>query len=140
MFPQHRQRVLMHIQEIAIEKTGAYIYSRALLAVVAAFVTWIALRLIGVPFAEPLALWVGVLSQFVPVVGTYLGGILPVLIALLESPVMAVWVVVFIVLYQQFENYVVEPADHSPHDVAPPGGCVWSRHHRRDVDGRCRVH
>jgi predicted PurR-regulated permease PerM len=43
------------------------------------------------------------------VVGTYLGGTLPVLIALLESPVMALWVVVFIVLYQQFENYVVGP-------------------------------
>jgi predicted PurR-regulated permease PerM len=109
MVPQERQRMLMHIQEIAIEKTGGYIYSRALLALVAAFITWIAFRLIGVPFPEPLALWVGVLSQFVPVVGTYIGGILPVLIALLEDPVMAVWVVVFIVLYQQFENYVVAP-------------------------------
>jgi predicted PurR-regulated permease PerM len=107
--PQHRQRRLLHIQEIAIEKTGGYIYSRALLAIVGAFVTWIALRIIGVPFAEPLALWVGVLSQFVPVVGTYLGGVLPVLIALLESPAKALWVAVFIVLYQQFENYVVGP-------------------------------
>lgn len=109
MFPPGRQRVLLRVQEIAIEKTGAYIYSRALLAAVAAFVTWIALRIIGVPFAEPLALWVGVLSQFVPVVGTYLGGVLPVLIALLESPAKAIGVLVFIVLYQQFENYVVSP-------------------------------
>ncbi len=109
LVPQARQRVLLHIQEIAIEKTGAYIYSRALLAAVAAFITWIALRLIGVPFSEPLALWVGVLSQFVPVVGTYLGGILPVLIALLEDPIKAVWVVAFVVIYQQFENYVVSP-------------------------------
>ena len=81
----------------------------SLLAGVAAFVTWLALTAIGVPFATPLAIWVGVLSQFVPVFGTYLGGILPVLIALLEDPAKAVWVLGFIVAYQQIENYVIGP-------------------------------
>ena len=109
LFPQDRQRELVRIQEIAIEKTGGYVYSRLLLAGVGAFITWIALKIIGVPFAEPLALWVGIISQFVPVVGTYLGGFLPVVIALLDDPRKAIWVVVFIVLYQQFENYVVSP-------------------------------
>lgn len=109
LFPQERQRELLRIQEIAIDKTGGYVYSRLLLAGVAALVTWIALRIIGVPFAEPLALWVGIISQFVPVVGTYLGGIFPVAIALLDDPAKAIWVVVFIVLYQQFENYVISP-------------------------------
>lgn len=109
LFPQERQRMLLRIQEIAVEKTGGYIYSRALLALMSGLTAWIVFRIIGVPFAEPLALWVGILSQFVPVVGTYLGGVLPVIIALLESPVMAFWVVVFIILYQQFENYVIAP-------------------------------
>lgn len=104
-----RQRDVLKMLEIAIEKTGGYFYSRALLATVSATVTWIVLGLTGVPFALPLAIWVGVLSQFLPVVGTYLGGILPALIALLESPAKAVVVVVFIVIYQQFENYVVAP-------------------------------
>lgn len=108
-FPPARQRMLLEIQEIAIDKTGGYIYSRLVLAAVAAAVTWVALRMIGVPFALPLAIWVGVLSQFVPVVGTYIGGALPVLIALLESPAKGLWVIVFIVVYQQFENYVVGP-------------------------------
>lgn len=109
LFPQERQRELLRIQEIAIEKTGGYVYSRLLLAGIATLLTWMALRIIGVPFAEPLALWVGVISQFVPVVGTYLGGALPVLIALLDSPEKAIWVVVWIVIYQQFENYVLSP-------------------------------
>lgn len=109
LFPQDRQRELLRIQEIAIEKTGGYVYSRLLLAGIATFLTWVALRIIGVPFAEPLALWVGVISQFVPVVGTYLGGILPVLIALLDDPGKAIWVVVWLVIYQQFENYVLSP-------------------------------
>ncbi len=107
--PPARQRIVLQVWEIAIEKTGGYFYSRALLAGVAAGVTWIVLRVLGIPFALPLALWVGVLSQFVPVVGTYIGGALPVLIALLESPGKAIAVVIFVVVYQQVENYLLSP-------------------------------
>ena len=109
MLPPDRQREALRIIEIAIDKTGGYFYSRALLAGVSTIVTWIVLTVIGVPFAVPLALWVGVISQFIPVFGTYLGGLLPILIALLESPWQAVWVLVYIVAYQQVENYVISP-------------------------------
>ena len=109
ILPPDRQREALRIIEIAIDKTGGYFYSRALLAAVSAVITWIVLTIIGVPFPIPLALWVGVISQFIPVFGTYLGGILPVMIALLESPWAALWVLVFIVVYQQVENYVISP-------------------------------
>lgn len=109
LLPVERQRHVIRVWDIAIEKTGGYFYSRALLALVAAAVTWLVLSIIGVPFPLALALWVGVLSQFVPVVGTYIGGALPTLIALLESPSKAVWVIVFIVAYQQLENYLLGP-------------------------------
>jgi predicted PurR-regulated permease PerM len=62
-----------------------------------------------VPAPIPLALWVGFVSQFLPVVGTYLAGILPVLIAFLDSPVKALIVLGFIVVYQQIENYYFSP-------------------------------
>jgi uncharacterized membrane protein len=54
-------------------------------------------------------LWVGVISQFLPVVGTYIGGALPVLIVFIDSPVKAFIVVVFVIVYQQVENYVLLP-------------------------------
>jgi predicted PurR-regulated permease PerM len=109
LLPERRQRDVIKVWDIAIEKTGGYFYSRALLALAAALVTWLVLTIIGLPFPLALGLWVGVLSQFVPVVGTYIGGALPVLIALLESPAKAAWVVVYIVAYQQVENYVLSP-------------------------------
>jgi predicted PurR-regulated permease PerM len=104
-----RQREVLRIFDIAIDKTGGYFYSRALLALVAAALSWAAFSIIGVPFALALALWLGVLSQFVPVIGTYIGGILPLLIALLESPPKAIAVLVFVVVYQQVENYLLAP-------------------------------
>ena len=95
--------------EIAIDKTGAYFYSRALLAGIAAGLGWAVFTVIGLPFALALALWMAVISQFVPVVGTYLGGALPLIIGLLESGGKALAVVGFVVLYQQIENYFLAP-------------------------------
>jgi predicted PurR-regulated permease PerM len=48
----------------------------------------------------------------VPSVGTYLAGALPVVIALLSQPVDALWVLAFIVAYQQLENMVLSMALH----------------------------
>lgn len=104
-----RQAAVMRGWELAIDKTGGYIYSRTLLAVAAFLVHWAAFAIIGVPFPIPLAMWVGVLSQFVPVVGTYLAGLLPLLIALLDTPISALWVAVVVLAYQQIENYLLAP-------------------------------
>ena len=70
------QREVLRGWDLAIDKTGGYLYSRGVLALLSAFFHWIAFRIIGIDNPEVLALWVGVISQFVPVVGTYLAGML----------------------------------------------------------------
>ncbi|RNL87377.1 AI-2E family transporter [Halostreptopolyspora alba] len=109
VLPPSTQREVLRAWEIAIGKTGGYIYSRALLAAVSTLAHYCALLLLDIPYPIALALWVGVLSQFIPTVGTYIGGALPVLVALLGGPWPALWMLVFITLYQQFENYVMQP-------------------------------
>jgi predicted PurR-regulated permease PerM len=109
VLPPDRQQLAMRIWELATESTGGYVYSRALLAGVSATATTLFLALVGVPYPFALGIWVGLVSQFVPSIGTYLAGALPVLIALFHDPVDAVWVLVFITLYQQFENLVLSP-------------------------------
>jgi predicted PurR-regulated permease PerM len=44
-----------------------------------------------------------------PVIGTYLAGVLPVLLAFIESPIDALAVIGFILVYQQLENYLLAP-------------------------------
>jgi predicted PurR-regulated permease PerM len=109
VLPPGRQQVALRVWELAIESTGGYVYSRVLLAACSAVATTLFLTLTGVPYPLALGLWVGLVSQFVPSVGTYLAGALPVLIALLNQPLDAVWVLAFIVVYQQFENMVLSP-------------------------------
>lgn len=109
LLPPRRQKHVLRAWDIAVEKTGGYLYSRALLALCSTIAHYIAMRILDLPSAFALALFVGVVSQFIPTVGTYLAGALPVLVALAQSPRTALWILLFIVLYQQFENYVLQP-------------------------------
>jgi predicted PurR-regulated permease PerM len=104
-----RQREVLRAWDLAVEKTGGFIASRAVLAVISSLAHWLALSIIGVPFPLPLAIWVGLFSQFIPVIGTYIAGALPILIALLDSPSQGLWTIAFVVVYQQVENYVLLP-------------------------------
>lgn len=79
------------------------------MALISGVAHYILLQSLGVPYAPVLAVWVGLVSQFIPTIGTYLAGALPMLIAFTVDPWYALWVLVFVVVYQQFENYVLQP-------------------------------
>jgi predicted PurR-regulated permease PerM len=104
-----RQREVLEVWDIAIDKTGGYLYSRLLLAILNATATFIVLTVLGVPFAVPLSLWMGFVSQFIPIVGTYIAAAVPLVVALLEEPSAALFFLIFIVVYQQVENYLLSP-------------------------------
>jgi predicted PurR-regulated permease PerM len=104
-----RQRVVLGLWELAIAKTGGYLYSRMLLAAVCSMTSWVVFTVLGISSPLALALWIGVVSQFIPVIGTYIGGLIPALVALLASPTTALIVLVFIIVYQQVENYFLSP-------------------------------
>ena len=109
VLPQQRQREVLAAWEIAVDKTGGYLYSRLLLAAISATVTFAVLQILGVPFAVPLALFFGFVSQFIPVVGTYFAAAVPLVVALLENPWSALVFLIYVVIYQQIENYVLAP-------------------------------
>ena len=90
--------------------------------------------IIGVPHWLPFALLVGVTAQFVPLIGTYIGIILPVLATVFDSPVKALLIIAFAAVYQQIESYVFTPrVSQKTMDVNPAialaavfvGAAVW---------------
>ncbi|GHD66411.1 AI-2E family transporter [Streptomyces mirabilis] len=109
VLPPARQAEVLRAWEIAVDKTGGYLYSRGLMALISGIAHYILLQALGVPYAPVLAVWVGLVSQFIPTIGTYLAGALPMLIAFTIDPWYALWVLIFVVVYQQFENYVLQP-------------------------------
>lgn len=109
LLPPQRQDEVLRAWDLAIDKTGGYLYSRALLAVISAVCHGVFLALLGLPNAIALGIWFGVIASFVPTIGTYVAAILPVLVALTIRPFDAVWIIVFAVLYQWFQDYLLQP-------------------------------
>lgn len=108
-FPTNRQHVVSTVWRITVEKTGGYVNSRMILAVLCAAFMAVAMVILGVPYWLPLAIWTGVVAQFIPTVGTYIGIALPALIALTNDPWDAVWVIALGTAYQGLENYLLAP-------------------------------
>ncbi|MDF7663529.1 AI-2E family transporter [Bifidobacterium sp. ESL0763] len=95
---------------VAQTQISGFLFSRTILAVFNAFFTSIFLMAIRVPNWLPLALFCGIVSQFVPTIGTYIGGALPVIFAWSSRGlVYGVAVVAFIIIYQQIENLIISP-------------------------------
>lgn len=105
----HRQREVLRIWEVSQDKVAGFITSRIVLAAISTVATFACLTILGIPYALPLATFTGLVSQFIPTVGTYIGGALPVLVALSVSPLRALVVLGFIIGYQQIENLVLTP-------------------------------
>jgi predicted PurR-regulated permease PerM len=78
------------------------------ISVIAGTGAWLALTLIGVPFAAPLALLVAFLD-LIPMIGATLAAGAVALAALMVSPVATVVWVAYAFTYQQLENYVIQP-------------------------------
>jgi len=105
-----RQQEFLRLWEITQRKISDYINSRVVLASVSSVFTYVFLEIINIPYALPLAVFTGVVSQFVPTIGTYIGGALPVIFALTNGNVTgAIAILVFIILYQQVENLWFSP-------------------------------
>ncbi len=108
--PPDRQRTFLTVVDISTQKAGGYVISRGILAAVSAVFHGIVFALLDLPFWLPMALWVGLVSQFIPTIGTYLAGALPIIIALVErEPGKALIVLAAVTGYQQIENYLVAP-------------------------------
>lgn len=108
--PPSRQRQFVTVWDISTAKAGSYVISRGILAIISASAHGIFFAIIGLPYWLPLALWVGFVSQFIPTIGTYLAGALPIIIALVSGePFVALGILIFVIIYQQVENLILTP-------------------------------
>jgi predicted PurR-regulated permease PerM len=111
MSPANQQRVGWTWDE-AIRQTGGYFYSRMLLMLINGTGFFFTMVLVGMPigFAIPLALFGAFVSVFIPAIGTYIGGAVPVLLTLVIQGFTAGLIVLgYVLVYQQIENYWLSP-------------------------------
>lgn len=91
------------------QAVGSYIAGALFQAVIAGLLTWIVLTALGMPFAAPLAVLVG-LFDLIPMVGATIAAVFVGVITLFyDFPTTTIVWVVWSVLYQQVENTVIQP-------------------------------
>ncbi|HWS49702.1 MAG TPA: AI-2E family transporter [Microbacterium sp.] len=92
-----------------IEVLGSYVRGTAIVAAVDAVVIGLALVIMQVPLALPLAVLV-FLGAFIPIVGATVAGILAALVALVANgPVVALIVIVVVIAVNQLEGDLLQP-------------------------------
>lgn len=104
-----KQKIFLNVWSTASAKTGGFVVSRLIMAIVSAVASSVFFLIISLPYWLPLGIFTGLVSQFIPTVGTYIGGAIPALIGLSESVVTALLVIGFVIVYQQIENYLIQP-------------------------------
>ncbi|HSX15103.1 MAG TPA: AI-2E family transporter [Candidatus Saccharimonadales bacterium] len=88
--------------------TTGYVNGNILTSIIAAITSGIMLIILGIPYAAPLAIFVGIMD-LVPLVGATLGSIAVVIVALFQSVTAAVIMLIFFLVYQQTENHILQP-------------------------------
>ena len=110
LFRPQWQQAILRGWDISIKKMGGFIYSRLLLGIIIALVSYAVMRILSVPNAAALALWLAFFAEFIPNIGTYIGAAVPLVVCALERGLVPFLVLLaFIALYQQLENYVLSP-------------------------------
>ena len=85
-----------------------WLFGQAFSMLATGVLTWLAMWLLGLPSAVGLGLIAGV-TEFIPLVGPFLGAVPAVLIGLSQSPTMALWVVAAFTIIQQVEAHLIQP-------------------------------
>ncbi len=102
-----RERVQLLTDEI-LARIGGFVSGALTVAFIAALTSYIFLRIVDMPYALALAVFVGLLD-LIPLVGATIAAIGVTTLGFIESPGVGLACLIFYIAYQQFENYVIYP-------------------------------
>jgi predicted PurR-regulated permease PerM len=102
---RERAKVLL---DPMLEKVGGYVAGNLAISLIAGLLAFIFLALAHVPFPVALALWVAI-ADLIPLVGATLGAIPSVVVAFVGSIPLGIATIIYFVVYQQTENYLIAP-------------------------------
>ena len=103
---RNRERVRLVASDAARAVSG-YMFGNLLISLIAGVATYGFLRIAGVPHAEVIALFVA-FCDLIPLIGATLGAIPTIGLAFLHSTPAGIAAVIFYIVYQQFENHVLQ--------------------------------
>jgi len=108
LIPDEHQHYTSDLIERIQIKIGSWLRGQLLLMLIIGTLTYIGLSFMGVEYALTLALIAGIL-ELIPYVGPVIAAVPAVGLAFLQSPPLALLVLLLYVVIQQLENYIIVP-------------------------------
>jgi predicted PurR-regulated permease PerM len=106
--PESRRAVIRDFFADIAEVIGNYIRGNLIISAISAIITFIALTILGVPFALPLAIFTGLMG-LLPYIGPLIALIPAFILGLAQSPLTGLLVFIIYIVYQQIENTFIVP-------------------------------
>jgi len=107
--PDNVSTSIDQVWTIGVSKAGGFIVAKVILGVLASVVLSVSFLIIGLPSPIALGVAAGILSQLIPVVGTFLGGLVPFIASISLGTTAMIATVLVLLIYQVVENYFVSP-------------------------------
>ena len=107
--PNNVSTSIDQVWTIGVSKAGGFIVAKVILGVLASIVLSVSFLIIGLPSPIALGVAAGILSQLIPVVGTFLGWFVPFIASISLGTTAMVATVMVLFTYQIVENYLVSP-------------------------------
>jgi predicted PurR-regulated permease PerM len=108
LVPASRQPRVRLLTDEILAKVGAYMVGALAIAVVAGVSTWIFAMIVGLAYPFALAVVVAIFD-LIPQIGATIGAVIVTIVGFADSVTTGVICLVFFVIYQQVENYLVYP-------------------------------
>jgi predicted PurR-regulated permease PerM len=102
-----RARVALLGDEI-LARIGGYVAGNLIISIIAGVTSYIFLLIVNVPYALALALLVAI-TDLIPLVGATIGAVVVTAVAFFSGLWTGVATAIFFLIYQQVENYIVQP-------------------------------
>jgi predicted PurR-regulated permease PerM len=108
VLPDHHHERAERLAEGMYRVVKGYVNGQVLLAALAAIFIFPAMVILGISY--PIALvFIVFICGLIPMVGHTIGAVIVTFVALFTSPLAAVIILAYYILYQQIENYLVQP-------------------------------
>ncbi len=118
LIPVRHQPAARRVLEHSARAIDGYIRGNLAISVIAGVSVYVGMRILGIPYALPLAILLAILD-LIPMVGAQLGAVPIVLAALIISPTKAVIILAYIIIYSQIESNVLNPLIYGRGDQLP---------------------
>lgn len=119
-------KIIDDIWNVGVSKAAGFIVAKFILGILASLILSVAFLFIGLPSPIALGISAGILSQLIPVVGTFIGGLVPFVASIsLGTNTMLITMLVLII-YQIIENYFVSPKITQKTMAVHPGIAIFS--------------